>query len=250
LGLREQPEYNLAKSQGNVNSALAVIEGVVREKTLEYVYDMSFCSGGQFTPTIVAPAAQPGMSGNALAISYAQWLGNELGWPVERNIFQEKLVSRDRHNAWFRLGHRPAFYGAVQAGGHYIIADDVFTLGGTMAELRGFIMSGGGLVVGMTALAHSSGENAQIALAKTTLDRLLYQYQGVIDEFCRQEIGYGTACLTEPEAGVLLGLSSLDCVRKAINGSRNIGAAPSRRPRPNGTGQAFSKRGQKARGRR
>lgn len=216
--LPDQPGYWPAKTKRNVRAAAEVCDSVVQEDTLTAIYELCH----RADPIIVSPAMSPQESQNALAIGYGAWLENELGWPHRLRIFQKKSVSRDFNtDGWFRLVHNPEFYGEVAAGRNYIIADDVFTMGGTLASVRGFIESQGGRVICCTALASGDGNHVPIALEAETLYRLSGQCGGALNSACLDELGYELECLTEAEGGFLRRCASLDAFRKGVDGARN-----------------------------
>ncbi len=162
--LPDNPKYWPAKTKRDARAALAVCEEVAREAVLEALFDVCYSGPDDPSPIVVAPAAAPYETQNALAVTYARWLAHEMGWEVERNIYQAKTVSRDFvTDGWFRLVCQPAFYGEVRAGRRYVIADDVCTTGGTIASLRGFIEVNGGCEIAATALASKFGHPVPIS---------------------------------------------------------------------------------------
>ena len=67
---------------------------------------------------------------------------------------------------------RPAiFEGELTAGRTYFLVDDFVGQGGTLANLRGFILHHGGHVVGAITLT-GRGDSAKLALTADTLESL------------------------------------------------------------------------------
>ena len=146
-------------------------------------------------------------------------------WDVSTAIFQRKTSKRDYvSDNWYRLANEPEFYGSVEAGRRYVIADDVCTSGGTMASLRGFIESQGGRVTCMTTLASRDGSHAQISHAEGTLHRFTGVYGSSIQSVFREEIGHELDCLTEHEGRFLERCQSVDEFRARVHGARNAPA--------------------------
>lgn len=220
-GLSDHVAYSRAKKRRDARAAREIVTDFLNEDALNGIFDVVQDFGGSGKPLVVAPAATPDQTGNALAITLARVLALEMEWEVEEHIFQARRIGRDANGAWYRLAHEPDFYGPVLPGRTYVLADDVLTLGGTLAALRGFIERNGGRVACMSALAHRSGGHVQIALARITLDGLRMRYGNGLDRFCREELGYGAECLTEQEGQRLLRGGSLDAVRAALNGARD-----------------------------
>ena len=69
-------------------------------------------------------------------------------------------------------------------------------LGGTLANLRGFIELGGGTVVGMTSLTESR-DGREISLRSETLDMLWMKHGEALDQLWQSQFGYDIDCLTE-----------------------------------------------------
>lgn len=217
--LPDHPKYWPAKKRRNTSAALVVCEAVAREETLEQIWDIGF---GNPSPIIAVPALTLNETQNVLAIGYAKWLADEMGWEVARETFQAKTVSRDFNiDGWFRLVNQPAFYGKIEEGRRYIVADDVCTMGGTIAELRGYIESQGGCVICATTLATRDGNNVKISLAAETLRELNGALNGQLAKVVRTELGYDISCLTEAEGQFLLRCSSIDALRAGIDGARD-----------------------------
>jgi hypothetical protein len=220
--LPDHPSYWPAKKRRDARAALSVCRDLVREEVLEHLYDECMDTDDGLPPIVAVPATTPNESQNYLAIGYGQWLAHEMGWPVDKEIFQAKTVSRDfTTDGWFRFVHQPEFYGKVYPGRRYVLADDVCTMGGTLATLQGFIESKGGTVIAMSVLATRDGCHAPISLAESTFQGLTAACGGGLDAVCRAEIGYGLACLTDQEGRFLLRCPTLNAVRKGIDGTRN-----------------------------
>jgi hypothetical protein len=220
--LPDHPRYWPAKKRGDASAALSVCRDIGREDVLEHLYDECLDTDDGKPPIVAAPALAPDEAKNYLARTFAHWLAHEMRWDVDGGIFQAQSVSRDfTTDGWFRLVYQPKFYGAVQAGRRYVLADDVCTMGGTLASLRGFIESKGGWVIAMTVLATRDGNHAPISLAPSTLQGLTGVHGGGLEGVCHAEMGYGLDCLTEQEGRFLLRCPTLDGVRAGINGTRD-----------------------------
>ena len=173
-------------------------------------------------PLVVAPSKPIGETSNALGRGYASWFAKEMSCEWERGIVQINRVSRDRERSrYVRLVHEPLYEGPVEEGRSYIIADDVCTMGGTMAALRGFIESRGGMVILTTALAAGDGAPIKISLDGATELGLINAHDGGLSALVNAELGYDVSCLTEAEGRFLLERASLDAVRAGIRQARH-----------------------------
>lgn len=209
--------YDEAKRNQNVNAAIQLIDELYKEDVLDRIVD---CIGAK-SPLVAAPAVTPEQTGNALAISYANWLAKELNLDVCDTIFQNRNIKRDQTSFWYRVANVPSFYGSVPTDQDFILVDDVITLGGTLAGLRGYIESSGSNVICMSALANRSGLNDDVAVNKATINQLDKQFGRQLDNFLKKELGYGNASLTIQEARKFLGCASFDEIRNEINGARD-----------------------------
>lgn len=219
-GLADDPDYFPAKKKRQPEAALRVINRFMRESTCQSIFDVCEAPGEQ-PPLVVTPSMNLLESQNVLAIGYGQTLAFEMDWPVAKHIFQSQSVKRDFvTDGWFRITHQPEFYGDVEAGRRYVIADDVCTMGGTIATLRGFIESKGGHVICATTLAGKTALGLDIAISDQTRYGLETREGGEFAALVNEELGYGIDCLTEPEGHFLLRCASPELLRAGIDGAR------------------------------
>lgn len=217
--LKSHPLYQPAKGERDMRSALSLIDDIITKETVENL--ASLATRSKVAPKLIAPAAQLGDSNNALATGYAYWLGKELDWEVEERVFQAKAFSKDKSNAWTRIANTSAFYGEIDKTTPYVIVDDVITLGGTLADLRSFILGKGGSVIGMSALASRNGHDTPIHLGQKLKSELEKFYGSNFASDCQSILGYSHDCLTRSEGEKVLGCSGYVDLRKKVNGGRN-----------------------------
>jgi hypothetical protein len=140
---------------------------------------------------------------NAIPDAMAQLLSEALGWPVSAgDVVQNNRVGHTRARAFNRLVTPAAFEGRVLAGADYVLVDDHVGLGGTLANLKGFIETGGGRVVAMTTLTESR-DAREIALRPEVLAMLKDRHGEELENLWRVQFGHGLDCLTNVEGGVL-----------------------------------------------
>jgi transposase-like protein len=96
-------------------------------------------------PTLLLPVVADELTGfNAIPDAMAQVLGNELGTPVVAGeIVQTNKVGHTGAPAFQRLVTPAPFEGQVQADANYVLVDDHVGLGGTLANLRGYVEARG-----------------------------------------------------------------------------------------------------------
>lgn len=201
-----------------MQAAIDLIDQLASEQAYYNLFD--YVDAKTRKPVIIAPACQVADSNNALAIGYAEWLSKQTDWPVEDRVFQKKSVSRDQRDAWTRIAHRCEFYGEIDTSVDYVIVDDVITLGGTLADLRSFILGKGGRVIAMSAIASRSGRPSQIRLGNDTRSSIERLYGKHLAEVC-DVLEFSHDGLTEAEGARVADCYNHVDLRKKILRARN-----------------------------
>jgi hypothetical protein len=138
---------------------------------------------------------------NAIPDALASSLWFDLPCEIEEKgkIVQSNKVAHTKAPGFQRIVTPASFSGHVTKGARYIIVDDHTGFGGTIANLRGFIIEGGASVLGVTTLT-ASPNSQKLSVSKATLDMIYATYGSQIDEFWNGRFGHGVDCLTEREA--------------------------------------------------
>ncbi|HEX8240865.1 MAG TPA: hypothetical protein VF574_14110 [Allosphingosinicella sp.] len=203
------PSYDAAKA-GDVDAALALALALVIDDPRLPIFRMT---GGR--PFLLLPVIAEETAGfNAIPDAMAQVLAWLLMRPltvVAGQIVQTNKVGHTRARAFQRLVTPATFDGAVQPGANYVPVDDHVGLGGTLANLRGYVEAHGGNVVGMTALTESR-DGRRISLRPETLDMLKARHGEALDQLWKGQFGYGIDSLTELEAQNLCRQPSVDAI--------------------------------------
>jgi hypothetical protein len=146
--------------KGDINAARLVVNQCVKPSRINELRE-------QFPQAILLPV----LGRNMLPLALAQ----AIGLPVWEDVRLVHTVRRKFLSAIQRLLHKPKFAGNIQKGTAYILVDDVITSGGTIAELRKFVLHHGGTVVAVVALAFAIGSHA-VAPAKRFWIRLMVKF--------------------------------------------------------------------------
>jgi len=145
-------------------------------------------------------------------------------------ILQNNKVGHTRAPAFNRFVTPACFEGLVRENANYVLVDDHVGLGGTLANLRGYVENHGARVLAMTTLSESRGAR-QIALQPGMLNMLREKHGEELEEFWTQQFGYGLDCLTDVEAKVLHREPTPDSIRarlaQAAVEARSRGLIPS-----------------------
>jgi hypothetical protein len=144
----------------------------------------------------------------------AQGLGKLLCWELDTDLVQANIVEHVGDIGFDHLALQAVFAGGVQAGRAYILVDDQIGQGGTLANLRGHIVRGGGQVLGATVLTGNTAAAVLVPDAGTLNE--LEDKHGSIRQWWEHYFGFGFDCLTAAEAGFLTGWSDSSAVRERI----------------------------------
>lgn len=152
---------------------------------------------------------------NRIPAAFAEMLGEKLNLEVEIGIIQANVVNHTGASGWERMVRPPVFDGAVIAGKAYVMVDDFVGQGGTFANLRGYLMRGGGRVLGAATLT-GRADSATLALKVDTLAALREKHGEQIEIWWQEIFGYRFDCLTESEARYLLRVEDADTIRARL----------------------------------
>ena len=230
--LKNEPEYAAAKGGDDI-AAGHLVNKLLKEETVRQFRAMI----GDRKPVIVSILATESAGQNKIPLAMAQALGRRLDLPVDTNIRQINKVSRTGSGIDHRFAFQPVFDGQVDAGRDYLIVDDTLAVGGTVAALRGYIENRGGHVVGAGVMtAHEGALNLPVKQAM--IDGITRKHGYAMDNYWKEEFGYGIDQLTQGEAGHLRSAENVDRIRDRINDARLQGIArPTEQTLPLSPGQ-------------
>lgn len=191
----DHPRYGAAKS-GDPEAALTLAVELIDQASVTALSGLIH----QQSPLLLPVVADETTGFNAIPDAMAQVLARLLKVEaVAGDIVQTNKVGHTRAPAFQRLVTPAAFDGPVQRGRRYVLIDDHVGLGGTLANLRGYVEARGGVVIGITALTESR-DARRISLQPSTSDMLWEKHGEELDRLWKGHFGYGIDCLTEVEA--------------------------------------------------
>ena len=162
--MKSNPNYEEAKG-GNRDAAFDLVQNIMSGE--EQQKKMRELAEKHPDAILLAVHAEEKAGRNAIPLAIADYIGENTGLKVDDNIVQTVFASRTGSDQLHRLTNRPKFDGEVQRGAKYILIDDVVSRGGTFSELRYYIESNGGIVVGMVSIG-ASIYSAKISLSEET----------------------------------------------------------------------------------
>jgi hypothetical protein len=208
VALRDaHPDFAAAKS-GTEDAAARLACELLSSAALERIRDQ--LQGRQIVTVPVRAVETNGI--NLIPDAMAHEMTRRLGLSVTTKIVQTNTVGHTRASGFHRLAFQPTFAGEVLPGCSYLLVDDHVGLGGTLANLRGYIESEGGHVVLTTTLS-ASRRSEVLAPKPETLHALREKHGEPLERYWQERFAFGLDALTEAEAGYLLRTPSLDAVR-------------------------------------
>ncbi len=216
--LKECPEYQAAKA-GDVGAALDLVDRLVTNEMIEQLEPLV---GNDKNVRVLPVLAMEATGNNKIPLAFAEVLRNRMGLVVETGIVQREKIQRTDSSADHRLAFNPTFDGPVAPGQKYLVVDDTLTMGGTLASLRGYVEHRGGHVVGAAVMTAHPGV-LDLPVNPKMLANIEKKHGQAMNDYWKEEFGYGIEQLTQGEAGHLKAAASVDAIRDRIFAARNAG---------------------------
>jgi hypothetical protein len=211
---RRHSAYPAAKG-GDVPAARRLVEALVDQSAIQRI-----AGAVPGTDAILAAVHAFEAEGiNRIPAVLAQVLGEQVGLPAEASIVQINRVGHTGASGYRRLAFPALFDGDVQPGRAYVLVDDFVGQGGTLANLKGFIESKGGVAAAAITLT-GKAYSAKLTLSEKTLRALREKHGPELEGWWKSTFGYGFDCLTESEARYLARADSAQLVRDRILAAR------------------------------
>jgi hypothetical protein len=199
-----------AARTGDVDAAALLVADTVSGDVTDRLAEL-----GLGRDPILASVHALGLAGvSALAEVLAQALRKLLCWEADTELVQANVVDHLGDIGFDHLARQAVFAGGVQAGRTYILVDDFIGQGGTLANLRGHILRGGGQVAGATVLTGNAAA-AELVPGQDVMQELRSKH-GSVERWWEQYFGWGFDCLTAAEARFLAGWPDTDGIRERI----------------------------------
>jgi hypothetical protein len=215
--VKQHPQYWLAKN-GNWNSALSLVGDLVNPSQVQPLASFTRAR----LPILVSAHAWEQEGVNVIPEALADAIARILGWPREGGVVQTNFVAHTGSDGFSRLARQPTFEGSVQAGADYVLVDDFVGMGGTLANLRGYIEEGGGRVLGAVVLT-GKPRSARLCLSPATLAALRRKHGADLEEWWKARFGHTFDALTESEAGYLVRTPEATTIRDRIIAAEQAG---------------------------
>lgn len=208
--VKQHPAYRAAKTGDDIAATNLLVDTVSMIRTGELESMLGHCK-----PTLVSAHAMEREGINAIPEVFAEVLGQMLGWPVDSGVIQTNVVGHTGSDGFLRLARQAAFDGPVAAGRDYVLVDDFVGMGGTLANLKGYIESNGGRVLAAVALT-GKPHSAKLALSPERLNELRKKHGHEFENWWIERFAHAFDALTESEARYLTRTESADTIRNRI----------------------------------
>ena len=167
------------------------------------------------TPFLASAHAFERTGVNAIPEALADELSKRTGFPADNSIVQVNVVGHTGANGFMRLARQAIFDGEVIVCAEYLLVDDFIGQGGTLANLKGYIESSGGIVLGATVLT-GKPYSAKLCPTDEQLAALRSKHGNELEIWWNERFGHGFDCLTQSEARYLERSQDADTIRSHL----------------------------------
>jgi hypothetical protein len=208
--VKQHPAYRAAKA-GDDDAATALVLDTFNMTSALALKRIT----GNAAPTLVSAHALEREGVNAIPEVFAERLSQVLSWPADTGVVQTNVVSHTGANGFWRLARQAEFDGPVLPGCAYVLVDDFVGMGGTLANLKGYIESKGGKVLAAVSLT-GKPHSAKLALAPERLQELRLKHGTELENWWMGRFAHAFDSLTESEARYLARTETADTIRDRI----------------------------------
>jgi len=197
LSVKRHPHYQAAKA-GDIASAGLLVAELASDDRVNGL--RSLLEGRSIELVPIHALESRGV--NEIPAALAKRLSVSLDLPINESIVQTNTVGHTGASGFQRLANQALFAGEVKPGQGYLVVDDFVGQGGTLANLIGFIASGGGHVVAATVLT-GKPYSAKLAPDDALIQALRDKHGQDLEDWWREKFGFGYDSLTRSEARYL-----------------------------------------------
>lgn len=208
--VKQHPAYAAAKS-GDTGAALELVRDAFDDALPGRLRQLV----GNRRPILASAHAYEREGVNAIPEVLADVMGAKLDWPVDAGVVQTNAVAHTGADGFSRLARQPSFDGAIEIGSDYVMVDDFVGMGGTLANLRGYIASHGGRVLAAVVLT-GKPHSAKLRLTPERLNELRMTHGAELEHWWEERFGHAFDALTESEARYLVRTPDIATVRDRI----------------------------------
>jgi hypothetical protein len=210
VAVKRHPQYRAAKG-GDMLAAAALVNEFINDDVVLQL--QTSLTDRQIELVPIHALESEGV--NEIPEEFAKLLSSRLTLNINHSIVQSNSVGHTGASGFKRLAHQASFAGEVIPGRRYFLVDDFVGQGGTLANLMGFLVSGGGHVLGATVLTGKT-YSAKLAPDDTLIRSLRDKHGTEFETWWREQFGFGFDCLTRSEARYLEKSPNADAIRDRL----------------------------------
>lgn len=212
--VKQHYAYKAAKSGHGLSATELVNNTMSENQNLALIQLLN-----EHRPTLVSAHSYEQEGVNAIPQAFAAEISKSLGWLTESSITQSNVVSHTGADGFSRLARQAEFTGNVQAEHEYVLVDDFVGMGGTLANMKGYIESQGGKVLAAVCLT-GKPHSAKLALTPQRLVELRAKHGKELENWWIKRFAHAFDALTESEARYLARTETADTIRDRIAGAQ------------------------------
>ena len=221
---KPHPQYRAAKS-GDTAAAAALVRELVEEAGIVSVRRLIDGASRDAAPVLISVHAYESEGVNAIPVALAGLLEQRFGMECEDRVVQSNVVSHTGADGYSRLARQATFGGEVTPEREYVMIDDFVGQGGTLANLRGWIETRGGTVIGAVSLTGKT-YSARLNPSLEQLHEIEQKHGPAFEQWWRERFGHAFDCLTQSEARYLARATDVDTIRNRIAAAQQEGNGP------------------------
>lgn len=208
--VKQHPAYAAAKS-GDADAAFVLVKDTVTPTAIAALKTLI----GARTPVLASAHAFEKSGVNAIPEALADELSKRTDLSADTSIVQVNVVGHTGANGFFRLARQALFDGEVIPEAEYLLVDDFIGQGGTLANLKGYIETCGGRVLGATVLT-GKPYSAKLTPSTEQLAALRAKHGKQLEIWWQRRFGHDFDCLTQSEARYLERTADADTIRSRL----------------------------------
>ncbi len=208
--VKKHPHYQKAKA-GDADAAFALVKVTTSDQAVAELKELIHARQA----ILVSAHAFEKDGVNAIPEAFADELGRRLDIPTDGNVVQINVVGHTGANGFARMARQAIFDGAIIKGANYVLVDDFIGQGGTLANMKGFIETAGGIVIGATVLT-GKPYSAILTPTQEQLAELRAKHGKDFEDWWRNKFSHGFDCLTQSEARYLARTEDVNTIRNRL----------------------------------
>ncbi len=213
--VKQTPLYSSAKG-GDAEAAASMLKTMLTPSDFERIQQFieKYTDDGVKPKLAAVHAYEKNL--NAIPAALARTISQNSECDYSESLWQSNVVSHTGADGFGRLARQALFIGDVEKGKTYILVDDFVGQGGTLTNLRGYILKHGGHVAAALVLT-GKPYSAKITLNNEQLEELRKFHGKALEQWWQEHFGHTFDRLTQSEARYLSRSPNADQIRERIN---------------------------------